>query len=152
MSRRGSDARTRLGVALLAFLALGPIACAGDGDAVATSTATTAAVGDFVFGSGSIPPGFPADFPIPEAATVGSTLVDKAEGRFEVLLFVPADQDATIVYYETNLPSAGYTITASGFDGAVWRLEFANDGASGGAVIRLENTGIATVAIDLTIG
>ena len=137
---------------MLAFAALGPIACSGDTGVSATSTATTSAIGDLVFGSGRIPPGFPADFPIPEAATVGSTLVDKADGRFEVLLFVPADQDATIVYYETNLPNAGYTITASGFDGAVWRLEFTRDGAKGSAVIRLENTGIATVAIDLTIG
>jgi len=151
VNRRGYELsrRVMLGAGVLALVMA---ACGGD-DVVSTtgSAQTTAVAGDVVFGSGSIPEGFPSDFPIPEAATIGSTLVDSNRGRYEVILFVPAAQDAAIVYFEANLENVGYTITADGFEGETWRIEFERTGERGRMLLTLEDTEITSAALDLTI-
>jgi hypothetical protein len=144
-----------IGVSVLALVLA---ACNGDDTEATTGPApttgpvpTTAVSGDVVFGSGSIPEGFPSDFPIPQAATVGSTLVDSNRGLYEVILFIPAEQEAAIVFFEGNLESAGYTVTADGFDGDTWRIEFEREGEQGRILLKLEDTGITSAAVDLTI-
>ncbi len=151
VNRRGSEF-TRRALMAVAVMALALTACNGD-DVVDTTgvTPTSAVSGDVVFGSGSIPEGFPSDFPIPQAATVGSTLVDPNRGRYEVILFIPAEREAAIVFFRANLENAGYTITADELDGDLWRIEFEREGEQGGMLIKLEDTGISSVSLDLTI-
>lgn len=151
MSRRESDFKRRLlvGASVLALTLAG---CSGDDGSDTTGSApTTATSGDVVFGSGSIPDGFPSDFPIPQAATVGSTLVDQGRGRFEVILFIPSELEAAVVFFQGNLDNAGYTITADGLEGDLWRIEFDREGEQGRMLIKLEDTGVTSVALDLTI-
>ena len=133
-------------------LALALAGCNGDGESDTTASGPTTAVsGDVIFGSGSIPDGFPDDFPIPRAATVGSTLVDQDRGRYEVILFVPSERDAAVVFFQGNLESAGYTITADGLEGDLWRIEFEREREQGRMLIKLEDTGVTSVALELTI-
>jgi len=148
--RASEQRRVRMMVTIVTIAVV--VGACGDGGGAANPTATTAAVGDVVFGSGEIPDGFPGDFPIPDSATIGSTLVDRAASRYEVLMVLPAEQSAAIVYFETNLPSTGYDIVGSGFDGAEWRFQFEGDSASGGLFIKAEDSGVTTVAVDLTTG
>ncbi len=151
VNRRASDRRVRwlLGGVVLAVALAG---CNGDdGNGTTSTTVTTAVSGSVIFGSGSIPEGFPSDFPIPGAATIGSTLVDQSRGRYEVILFIPSERDAAVVFFEGNLENAGYTITADGLEGDLWRIEFERPAERGRMLIQLEDTGVTSVAIDLTI-
>jgi hypothetical protein len=146
------ERRRLAAVALVVAFAVGVASCGG-GDASPTgTTGTTAVAGGVIFGTGEIPEGFPDDFPIPEAATVGSTLEDPTRNRFEVVLFLPADRDSAVVFFDLNLRNAGYEVVSSGSEGAEWRIDFERDGIEGGVVIRLESPGITTAAIDLTTG
>lgn len=151
MSRPVSELRKRLFLAA-GVLALALAGCNGDGGSGTTGSAPTTAVsGDVIFGSGSIPDGFPSDFPIPQAATVGSTLVDQNRGRYELILFLPSELEAAVVFFQGNLENAGYTITADGFDGDLWRIEFEREREEGRILMKLEDTGVTSVALDLTI-
>jgi hypothetical protein len=149
VSRPESERRL---AAVALIIALGVAACGGDDADPAGTAGTTAVAGSVVFGEGEIPDGFPEDFPIPEAATVGSTLRDPVRNRYEVVLFLPSDRDAAVVFFELNLRNAGYEIVASGAEGPEWRVAFERDDTEGDVLIRLENTGITTAAIDLTTG
>lgn len=115
---------------LLAALSLVVSACSdsSDGDEASTTTTTAAASGgsgeDLVFGSGELPETVPADFPFPDQAVVGSTLIDRTRGLTELVATYPAVVLDVVAFYEANLPAAGYTIvTSNGNDGA-WDLEF----------------------------
>ena len=67
-----------------------------------------------------LPPGFPSDFPIPPDAQVSSTISLGADDEFRVYFAILDTLEKTIVFYESELPPAGWTIgeqkeTASGY-------------------------------------
>ncbi len=68
-----------------------------------------------------------------------------------MILFIPSERDAAVVFFEGNLENAGYTITADGLEGDLWRIEFERPAERGRMLIQLEDTGVTSVAIDLTI-
>lgn len=73
-----------------------------------STTTTVNPVGQLVFGKGEMPATFPADFPIPESAKIGSTMVDGANDRSEMILRVATAQDTLVVFYSQNLEQRGY--------------------------------------------
>ena len=103
-----------------------------------------------VFGEGEIPETVPDDFPIPEGANVGSTLIDYDRGKTEVLAIVPAEMDAVLRYYETNLSNAGYTIESSDGNQAEWEIAFNDDDVDGTVLLKVGGAEITQLAIELT--
>ena len=87
---------------LFAFVALLIISACGDSETTPTGV---------VFGSDELPETLPESFPVPESAVVSTTLIDWDRGRTEVIFRVPADSASTVLYYDQNLPPAGYEIT-----------------------------------------
>ncbi len=67
-----------------------------------------------------LPPGFPSDFPIPPNAQVSSTISLGADDEFRVYFAILDTLEQTIVFYESELPPAGWITgeqkeTASGY-------------------------------------
>ena len=90
-----------------------------------------------VFGDGEVPETVPEDFPIPEGANIGSTLIDYDNDIAEMAMIIPAAIPAVVAYYETNLPTAGYTITSSAGTQAEWTIEFNDNDVAGSVVMRV---------------
>ena len=139
-------------VAAIAVLALLLASCSGDGaetDDPATTTTTTASTvevdapsgetDDVVFGRGELPSTIPADFPIPEQAVIGSTLVDRTRGVTEVIITYPASVVEVAVFFDTNLPVLGYAIDSSSGTNGSWTIEFSSDTSTG--VLKLDVAG-----------
>jgi hypothetical protein len=116
---------------------------AGCGDAGDTTT-TTADGPPVSFGEGEIPPGVPDDFPFPPQAVIGSTLVDRNNGRIEVEFRVRAAAVELVAFYDQALPAAGYEITATVEGDPLTTLEFAHPGGlEGKVVISFVDAGLA---------
>lgn len=130
-------------VAMVALIAVLLAACSGDTtdepDVATTTTVTESAASsgqqdgqqDVEFGRGQLPATVPADFPIPDQAVVGSTMVDRIRDLTEAVVIYPADVPEVVRYYETNLPELGYTIDESSGTEANWTIEFSTDASSG---------------------
>jgi len=135
--------------ALSIVLALTGVGCGGA--STDTTDAATADDGSGIsFGKGEVPATVPASFPIPDEAVVGTTLVDANRGLTEMVLTFPASLSAVVTYYEENLPSRGYEISASDGSGSQWGIEFEGDGVSGTIAINAEGNGISSAAVQLT--
>jgi len=142
---------------LMGAIALGALAvaaCSGASEdttttaAAVTTTATTAA-GSVVFGSGSLPETVPDDFPIPGGAVIGTTLVDTVNERTEVIIVLPADPEAVVLYFEEALPEAGYEVRESGPEGASHRIGFTGEGITGEILVGVGSLSTATAFITL---
>ncbi len=90
-----------------------------------------------VFGEGEIPETLPDGFPIPDDARIDSTLVDYDRGVTEMLCVIPAEVPAVVAYYETNLPTAGYTVDSSDGNLAEWSIAFSDADGDGTLVLRV---------------
>lgn len=146
--------RTLLAVALVAV----PLAaCSGDDGATTTSPApsttldptTTAESGDFVFGSGALPDGFPEDFPVANGATIDSTLVNTVTGFTEVAFIVPADVNVTALFFEQNLQARGYEYDATRPEEARWSFTFAKDGLEGTIDVAAASAGVSRATVTI---
>jgi hypothetical protein len=146
---------------LIGAVALGAIvvaACSGATTETTTTTATSATTptattivqGSVIFGNGSVPETVPDSFPIPDAAVIGTTLQDTESGRTEVVMVLPAEPEAVVLYYEENLPTAGYEVTRSEAAGSGHAIEFTGDGVSGQIIILVGSSNAATAALTLT--
>ncbi len=126
----------RLAILIVSFALLGA-ACSrattintGSDSTPATTSDPTATI---VFGSGSVPDTMPAEFPIPDDAVIGSTLIDRNRSLTEMIVRISGEVEALTAFYDTNLPGRGFTVDSSGEAGAGWRLEFS--GATGAGTI-----------------
>jgi hypothetical protein len=108
-------------------------------ESTTTVADTTAGTDDLVFGSGSMPDTVPTDFPFPEQAVIGSTLIDRTRGLTEVITTYPANVEEVAAFYEANLPTFGFVIGSSGGSDGAWTLVFTRDGLEG--VIELDTAG-----------
>lgn len=113
----------RLTAILLACLML--LGACSDDDAV---SGTTEAV---VFSEGSIPDSVPENFPIPDGAVVGTTLVDKINNRTEVRLTIQSDVTSVIRFFEVGLVNRGYVISSSDGNATEWTITFSDGGLRG---------------------
>ncbi len=104
-------------------------ACSADDDAATTSVVPD---DDVVFGSGSLPDTLPSDFPVPDEAVIGSTLVVRSTGTTEVIMRVPVELAVAVTYFEQNLPARDFTIlTSEANSDAAWAMEIERDDLSG---------------------
>lgn len=151
---------TRL-AALIAALALVVAACSGSSDDAGddpiddATTTTTVAGGDadsddpLVFGSGSMPATVPADFPFPEQAVIGTTMIDRTRDVTEVIATYPADVVDVVSFFETNLEGVGYVLVEStGTDGA-WDISFEKGDVSGTLTLETAGSGLSQGTIRL---
>ena len=143
---------TDLIIAAVAIIAVLLAGCTSDDstpDEPATTTSVvesgsaTTANQDVVFGRGELPSTVPADFPIPEQAVVGATLVDTSRGLTEVILTYPADVPAIVEFYETNLQAFGYALDESTGTDANWTIDFSKDGLTGTITVSTAGPGLA---------
>lgn len=115
---------TSLAVTLVVLLA----ACGGEDDA----TATTVVGDDVVFGSGSLPDTIPDDFPLPEEAVIGNTLVVRTSGTTEVVLCLPAELADAVAYFDQNLPTRAFDLSVNEApSGEGWLMEVERDDLAG---------------------
>jgi len=127
---RGDRRRLRTtpvrGLALVAVVALVVAACGGDDDEQAGASANVD------FSSGEIPDTVPLDFPIPDQAVIGSTVVNgNVDPVFtEMVIRMPAPVASVAQYYATNLPARNFEIAIMDTDSA-GRLviEFSREGS-----------------------
>ena len=148
-------------VALIAVLAAGCTNGAEDDPAPESSTTSTvvdaAASGDepLVFGDGVVPETAPADFPLPEQAVVGTTMIDRTRGVTEYIVVYPANVLEVVAYYEANLPALSYDITASSGTDAKWSIEFAKGDTTGEVSLSVGGQGLtqgAVTFVDSSVG
>ncbi len=130
-------------VALLAALSLLVAACSSsDSDDTTTTTGE-----DLVFGSGELPETVPSDFPFPDQAVIGTTLIDRPRGLTEFITTYPAIVPDVVAFYETNLPAAGYEIVSSEGNDGTWDLEFAKDDLTGEISVDAAGSAVSQGAI-----
>lgn len=114
--------KLRRGVALLVLLVTAVTACSDGGEA----TSGTEAAADVILGSGSVPETVPEDFPIPDEASVMTTLVNRPEGTTEMTVRFPVEVTVVASYYEQNLAARDYTISRSeARPNGGWEIEIA---------------------------
>ena len=126
-------------VAMVALIAVLLAACSGETteepDVVTTTTVVESAASsgsdDVEFGRGLLPATVPADFPIPDQAVIGSTMIDRNRDLTEAVVVYPSDVPEVVRYYETNLPELGYTIEESAGTDANWTIDFSNGDSTG---------------------
>jgi len=146
-------------LAVLAITAVVLAGCTGEDatpqeNATSTTVASTVAPSvneDIVFGSGVLPSSVPADFPIPEQAVIGSTLVDTPRGITEVILTYPADVVSVADFYATNLPALGYTVDSSAGSDASWEIAFSKDDLTGVVIVSTGGSGLSQGALRLVV-
>lgn len=123
---------------------------------VTTSTTTAAPITtidpdqDIVFGSGSIPETVPVEFPFPEQAVIGSTLIDRNRSLTEVIFRVPAGVEALVAFYEANLPSREFSVDSSEGGETNWDIAFSGNGSSGTIAISFGAQEVAEAVVRLT--
>ena len=103
-----------------------------------------------VFDEGEVPETVPDGFPVPEEGRIGTTLVDYDRGVTEMVLIVPAEVAVVVAYFETNLPSAGYTIESSDGDLAQWNMTFSDNDVDGLVELQAGGTGITQTVVRFT--
>ena len=142
--------------ALIAVLALVVAACTGSsdddsGDATADESTTTTTVAGgaadsdepLVFGSGTMPATVPEDFPFPEQAAIGTTMIDRTRDVTEIIATYPADVVDVVSFFETNLESVGYVLVEStGSDGS-WDITFEKGDGSGTLTLETAGSGLS---------
>jgi hypothetical protein len=104
-------------------------------------------VGQLVFGSGELPATFPADFPIPTSAKIGSTMIDGANDRSEMILRVAAGQDALVVFYGQNFEQRGYTYSTELRTDGQAVVTFSKDDVAGTILVREAETDLSEAII-----
>jgi hypothetical protein len=143
-------ARRILLLLALGVLVLTAVGCGDDGpDGTGTTspapTCTVSGSDPVTFGEGEIPSSIPGEFPVPDGAVVGSTLVDRVNHRSEFAFTLARDATNVVEYYTLNLVSAGFVVDSSEGDTVSWRIEFSRGGVRGDMVIQPEGSGLTAV-------
>ncbi len=143
-------------------LALVAAACSGAATTTTAATPATSAtvtggdsstttvvnpVGQLVFGSGEMPSTFPVDFPIPDSAKIGSTMIDGANDRSEMIIRVGAGQDALIVFYTQNFEQLGYTSSSELRANGDAVVTFSKGDVSGTILVRAAENDLAEAIV-----
>jgi len=132
-----------LAIGLLVFSVA---ACSGDDDSSTGSTGVE-------LSSGTLPASLPEGFPIPDTAVISSTLVDWDNGRSEIIMRIPAETAAVVLFYEQNLERAGYTLVSSESpenDPLQTVIVFTGNDIEGELDINPEGVGLARVVLTYT--
>ena len=136
---------------LTLLVALGVVlaACTGDSaETTTTSEATTTTVDAtadqaLVLGRGEMPSTVPDDFPVPNQAVIGATLIDRTRGLTEVIVTYPAQVEEVAAYYATNLDVLGYTVIASTGNDAEYLVEWERDDMTGEVFVEIGGNGLS---------
>lgn len=147
-------------VAVVAVLALILAACSGESTDTEASDATTTTIvtesgtsggeaGELEFGRGQLPETVPADFPIPDEAVIGATMVDRTRDLTQVITTYPANVPAVVEFYEINLPALGYAIDASSGTDASWTIEFSSEASTGEIVLEVGGSGLTQGSLSI---
>ncbi len=107
------------------------VGCTSGSADTSTSSSASGSDQDLIFGRGEVPDTVPADFPIPEQAQIGATLVNRSTGLTEMVVTYPANVPDVAANYETNLEALGYTVESSSGTEAQWSITFSRDDLSG---------------------
>ena len=136
MARRAGGGLRRSGATLMILSAmLLVVACGGDDDQAVE------------FEEGRIPDSVPRDFPVPEGAVIGATMVDAANARTEFSLTVDADLPSVVQFFTISLVNQGYVIERSqGTSQTSWHMSFRRGDLSGEILVSSEG-GSASQAI-----
>ena len=117
--------------------------------AVASSACSQEADEPIVFGQGSIPSTVPSDFPIPDQASIGSTLVDAVNGRTEVSMVIPASVEESAQFFVVNMLPGGFVIDSSSGDAAQWTIDFRRDDLTGEIMLQAASEGTSQAVVIL---
>lgn len=96
------------------------------------------------FGEGEVPPAFPDDFPIPEGAQIGTTLIDRVNTRSEFNMTMAAVVADVAQFFSVNLVSDGYVIDSSDGTNTDWTVEFSRGDLAGSIRIQLQGEGLVS--------
>jgi len=123
-------------IAIVAVVAVLGAACTSEtADQTTTSMATTTTVSteipDLEFGDGAVPFTVPIEFPLPDSAVVGTTMIDGVNGRSEMNVNIPAAVTEVVTYYETNLPALGFEVIDSMGSESEWDITYTKNGVEG---------------------
>ena len=86
-------------------------------------------------GEGSPPGAFPADFPMPPNAAVGSTLVDPEAHRSEMTMQVGSPLSVTVQFFTVGLVNGGFVVENSDGDAQKWTIVFSREALRGTIVV-----------------
>lgn len=103
-----------------------------------------------VFGSGAIPETMPAEFPFPQEAVIGSTLIDRNRNVTEVIFRVPAGVEALASFYEANLPGRDYSVDSSNGSETMWDIAFSGNGGTGTIAITFGSQDVSEAVVRVT--
>ncbi|MDH3262128.1 MAG: hypothetical protein OEM22_01580 [Acidimicrobiia bacterium] len=101
------------------------------------------------FGEGEVPPAFPDDFPIPEGAQIGTTLIDRVNTRSEFIMTVAAVVSDMAQFFSVELVSDGYVIDSSEGSVADWSIEFSRGDLAGSIRILLLGQGLVSATAEI---
>ena len=102
-----------------------------------------------VFGEGVMPDTVPADFPVPQASSIGTTLVDNVNGRTEVSMLVAENVEPVAQFFVVNLVNRGYVVDTSSGNDAEWEISFRRDDLDG--TIEVRSVGVGTSSAFLAL-
>lgn len=126
--------RLLLSMVVLAALASAAAACGGE---------------EVSFGEGDIPSPVPGDFPVPDGAEVGSTLVDRVNNRTEFRLNIPDGAGAVVRFFTVGLVNAGYVVESSEGDAAAWSIHFARETLRGTILIESAGPEVTSAVVSI---
>lgn len=110
-----------------ALLALLFVALASCGD----STAPTV-----MFGEGTIPPAIPDDFPVPDDAVIGATLIDTINTKSEFEFRTATGLEALVQSLSLGLVDAGFVVDNSSGNAVQWSISFRRGSLEGSIQLR----------------
>ncbi|NND03828.1 MAG: hypothetical protein HKN91_13680 [Acidimicrobiia bacterium] len=146
-------------VITIAALAVVATACSGTTVSTVVEPSVTSSIAptttadpnqSVVFGSGAIPETMPVEFPFPQEAVIGSTLIDRDRGVTEVILRVPAGVEALAQFYEANLPNRNYTVDSSEGGETMWDIVFSGNGGTGTIAITFGSQDVSEAVVRVT--
>ncbi len=117
-----------------ALLALIFVALASCGD----STAPTV-----IFGEGTIPPAIPDDFPVPDAAVIGATLIDTINTKSEFEFRTTAGLEALVQSLSLGLVDAGFVVDNSSGNAVQWSISFRRGSLEGSIELRFVEAAVS---------
>lgn len=92
----------------------------------------------------------PVEFPFPDEAVIGSTLIDRNRNLTEVIFRVPAAVTALAAFYEANLPNRDYTVDFSSGTETMWEIEFSGNASTGTIAITFGAQDVAEAVVRVT--
>jgi len=136
----GRSTPPRVAASAVAFLVLVAIAaCGGDDDPVA-------------FGEGEVPPGVPADFPVPPDGAIGATLVDTPNHRVEFTVTVDTDLPSLVQFFTFGLVSAGYIVEQShSLNQTTWEIAFNREELTGTVLVSSDGGSMSQAVVSLDL-